>query len=60
MTIKIKITRPLYLCTAWVKADLDFVHKKNENDIAITNHIVVIYFLVSEKKKFIFLLILAN
>jgi hypothetical protein len=60
MTIKIKITRHLYLCTAWVKADLDFVHKKNENDIAITNHIVVIYFLVSEKKKFIFLLILAN
>ena len=51
MTIKIKITRPLYLCTAWVKADLDFVHKKNENDIAMTNHIVVIYFLVSEKKK---------
>ena len=28
MTIKIKITRPLYLCTAWVKADLDFVPKK--------------------------------
>jgi len=54
MTIKIKITRLLYLCTAWVKADLDFVHKKNENDIPMTNHIVVIYFLVSEKKVFHF------
>ena len=54
MKIKIKITRLLYLCTAWVKADLDFVHKKNENDIPMTNHIVVIYFLVSEKNVFHF------